>query len=86
MPQYSPDPILAAAAKTATLPPKGTPHGIALPGSQQPGYSAVYRHYRVGTGDILRTADPSVRLYPLCLCRALRLAGPLTSGADRDHV
>lgn len=68
MPQYSPDPILAVAAKAATLPPDGAPHGIAVPGSQQPGYSAVYRHYSVGAGDIVRTIDPAVRLISVCAC------------------
>jgi long-chain acyl-CoA synthetase len=61
MPPISPDPILAAAAKLPELPPPGVPHGVALPGSQKPGYTAVYRHYQNAARELPKTVDPAVR-------------------------
>lgn len=61
MVQYSPDPILAAVAKNSGLPPAGTPHGVIVPGSQQPGYTPIYRSQKVGTtGPLPKTLDPSI--------------------------
>ncbi|CCX31992.1 hypothetical protein FPQ18DRAFT_321625 [Pyronema domesticum] len=60
MAPISPDPALAAASKLAGVPAAGKPHGIALPNSKKPGYSAVYRNHLVGTGELIKTIDPSV--------------------------
>jgi hypothetical protein len=74
---YSPDPRLAAAAKASMAPPAGSPHAIPLPGSQKPGYSAVYRHWKVGTGPLVASIDPQVSVVflahaaPRALSRAL---------------
>jgi hypothetical protein len=60
MAPISPDPPLAAASKLVGVPAAGKPHGIALPNSKKPGYSAVYRNHLVGTGELIKTIDPSV--------------------------
>lgn len=54
------DPCVEVVRTYAQLPPPGTPHGVPVPGSQRPGHSAVYRHWRIGAGDLLSTADPEV--------------------------
>ncbi|KEF63462.1 long-chain acyl-CoA synthetase [Exophiala aquamarina CBS 119918] len=41
-------------------PPKGQPYSITLPGSEQPGRTAVYRHHKCRDG-LLETLDPAVR-------------------------
>ena len=55
------DPALVAAAKNALPVPPGVHHGIALPGSQKPGYTAVYRNYNVGSKPLPTTVDPKVK-------------------------
>lgn len=63
MPNYSPDPILAEAARKADNPPlPGKPHGVTVTGSQKPGYTSIYRHYGIGSGELLLTLDPKVGL------------------------
>ncbi|KAL8952710.1 MAG: hypothetical protein Q9222_001409 [Ikaeria aurantiellina] len=51
--------FLERAAQVAAPPPPGSPYSIALPGSNQPGRSAVYRHWRF-QDDLLKTLDPDV--------------------------
>lgn len=46
-------------------PPKGTPESVAVAGSEQPGRSKVYRHWKIGDGELLRTIDPNVRCLDL---------------------
>lgn len=41
-------------------PPKGQPYSVALPGSEKPGRSKVYRHWLCKDG-LLETLDPNVR-------------------------
>ncbi|KAK5136424.1 hypothetical protein LTR08_003069 [Meristemomyces frigidus] len=47
------------AAKLFPGPPPGAPHSIAVRGSQQPGRTPVYRHWRQTDG-VLSTLDPAV--------------------------
>ncbi|TGZ77728.1 long-chain-fatty-acid-CoA ligase/ protein binding protein [Ascodesmis nigricans] len=54
------DPALVAARKLAEPPAPGKPHGIPVPGSQQPGYSATYRHFRTGTKELPTTINPEI--------------------------
>ncbi|KAG5288071.1 long-chain-fatty-acid-CoA ligase [Histoplasma ohiense] len=44
----------------AQRPPKGTPECIALPGTERPGRSRIYRHWQSGSGELLKTLDPQV--------------------------
>ncbi|KAI1920049.1 medium-chain fatty acid-CoA ligase faa2 [Ophidiomyces ophidiicola] len=41
--------------------PKGTPDAVPIPGSEKPGRSKVYRHWKIGSGELLQTLDPKVR-------------------------
>ncbi|KAF2840289.1 long-chain-fatty-acid-CoA ligase/ protein binding protein [Patellaria atrata CBS 101060] len=53
---------ILAVQRAATLqppPPKGSPHGVALPGTKRDGRSAIYRHWRF-QDELLKTLDPSV--------------------------
>lgn len=43
-----------------TAVPHGAPYSVTVPGSQQPGRSAVYRHWRFKDGP-LKSLDPNVR-------------------------
>lgn len=56
----SSDPYLAAASRKNGCPPKGQPHGVIVPGSKRPGYTAVYRHHTIGVGELPKTVDPSI--------------------------
>jgi long-chain acyl-CoA synthetase len=56
----SPCLALEEAKKFRVPPPVGAAHSIALPGSAQPGRSAVYRHWRAKDG-VLVTLDPSIK-------------------------
>ncbi|KAL8712806.1 MAG: hypothetical protein Q9220_003014 [cf. Caloplaca sp. 1 TL-2023] len=51
--------FLERAKQIAAPPPPGSPYSVALPGSNQPGRSAVYRHWRF-QDDLLKTLDPDV--------------------------
>lgn len=42
-------------------PPVGSPYSVALPGSEKPGRSKVYRHWGFQDG-LLKTLDPKVSL------------------------
>ncbi|PGH05989.1 long-chain acyl-CoA synthetase [Blastomyces parvus] len=44
----------------AQRPPKGTPESVAIPGTEQPGRSRVYRHWNIGSGELMKTLDPEV--------------------------
>lgn len=46
----------------AQRPPKGIPECIALPGTERPGRSRIYRHWQSGSGELLKTLDPQVRV------------------------
>lgn len=55
------DPKLLAARKLAAPPPPGKPHGFAVEGSQEPGYSSIYRSWRAPkTGPLVHTINPEV--------------------------
>lgn len=53
-------PASEAAKPLRVPPPPGAVHSIAIPGSVQPGRSAVYRHWRSKDG-VLVTIDPTVK-------------------------
>ena len=40
-------------------PPAGGPYSVTVPGTEQPGRSAIYRHWRFRDG-LLKTLDPNV--------------------------
>ena len=42
-------------------PPPGSPYGVPIPGSERPGRSAVYRHWRFRDQPLLATFDPEVQ-------------------------
>ena len=42
-------------------PPDGSPYGVALPGSQRPNRSAIYRHHKFVDGPLLPSFDPAVQ-------------------------
>ena len=44
------------------LPSPGAPYSLAVLGSEQPGRSPVYRHFRFQNG-ILKSLDPNVSKY-----------------------
>lgn len=53
----------AAQAKINELiapPPPGTPHGVAIPGSERPNRSQIYRHWQFTNQPLLETLDPAV--------------------------
>ncbi|KAK2836887.1 hypothetical protein FQN49_006620 [Arthroderma sp. PD_2] len=54
-------PLKAAAMQYSQKPPKGTPESVAIPGSELPGRSKVYRHWKVGGAELPKTIDPNVR-------------------------
>jgi len=53
-------PSVLAAAQYVPAPPPGQPHSVAIPGTQQEGRSAIYRHWRF-QDKILTNLDPNVR-------------------------
>ncbi|KAL1958350.1 hypothetical protein VTO42DRAFT_4667 [Malbranchea cinnamomea] len=54
-------PHLVVARGFQQPPPKGSPESVALPGSEKPGRSKVYRHWKIGGGELLKTLDPNIR-------------------------
>lgn len=52
---------LQRAQELSVPPPRGQPYGVALPGSQVEGRSAVYRHWRFADKPLLAALDPKVR-------------------------
>jgi long-chain acyl-CoA synthetase len=73
------DPALATAAKFALPVAPGIPHGVALPGSQKPGYTAVYRNYKVGSKPLPTTVDPKVKIQLFVACFISRPSSHVTS-------
>lgn len=45
----------------STPPPAGAPHAVALPGTEKPNRSAIYRHWRFADQPLIETLDPAVR-------------------------
>ncbi|KAI9788181.1 MAG: hypothetical protein M1833_003114 [Piccolia ochrophora] len=61
------------AREISAPPPPGTPYSVTLPGSEQPGRSKVYRHWKFRDG-LLQTLDPTITtLHELFEATALRL-------------
>ncbi|CAL5872257.1 uncharacterized protein PFLUO_LOCUS6518 [Penicillium psychrofluorescens] len=56
---FSKPPHLAKAEELKQEPPKGTPYSVALPGSEKPGRSRVYRAWN-SQKELLQTLDPQV--------------------------
>lgn len=48
-------------AELARAPPEGSPQAVPLPGSETPGRSPIYRHWRFADKPLLTTMDPDVR-------------------------
>jgi len=42
-------------------PPPGSPYGVPIPGSERPGRSAIYRHWRFRDQPLLTTFDPEIQ-------------------------
>ncbi|KAM5471918.1 medium-chain fatty acid-CoA ligase faa2 [Microsporum audouinii] len=57
----SESPLRAAATEYSQRPPKGVPESVAVPNSELPGRSKVYRHWKVGSKELPKTIDPNVR-------------------------
>lgn len=57
------DPAIIQVKATRDIPPPGKPHGIALPGTSQPGRTPIYRHWRYVDG-LMETIDPNVSFFP----------------------
>lgn len=53
---------MAVVRQYTQAPPKGTPESVAIPGTEQPGRSKIYRHWKVGSGELMTTLDPKVRV------------------------
>ena len=51
--------VLDRAKQIYAPPPSGSPYSVALPNSELPGRSAVYRHWRFKDG-LLKSLDPNV--------------------------
>lgn len=51
--------FLDRAREISVPPPAGSPYGVPLPNSEQPGRSAVYRHWRF-QDELLKSMDPNV--------------------------
>lgn len=65
---------LARAEELRQEPPKGTPYSVAIPGTEQPGRSKVYRAWNL-QNELLKTLDPKVcaeDTRPQCLADLLR--------------
>jgi long-chain acyl-CoA synthetase len=57
---FSQPPHLAKAEELKQEPPKGTAYSVAIPGTQQPGRSRVYRAWNAQK-ELVKTLDPQVR-------------------------
>ncbi len=77
----------------ATPPPPGSPYAVPVPGSERPGRSAVYRHWRFQNGPLLERFDESeqtfhdlfensVARYPRQRCMGTRPWNPTTKTYD----
>ncbi|OAA70403.1 AMP-dependent synthetase/ligase [Cordyceps fumosorosea ARSEF 2679] len=58
---YNPATVAAAIEELGASPPPGKPHGIALPGTEKPNRSQIYRHWQFADRPLLETLDPAVR-------------------------
>jgi long-chain acyl-CoA synthetase len=47
----------------AKPPPAGSPYGLAVPGSERPGRTAIYRHHRFRDTELMTTVDPEIHSY-----------------------
>ncbi|KAI9843379.1 MAG: hypothetical protein M1838_002634 [Thelocarpon superellum] len=56
---FNPNPVTDKAKALAVPPPPGSPYSVPIPGSEQPGRSKIYRHWRSKDG-LLQTLDPTV--------------------------
>ncbi|KAF2861252.1 acetyl-CoA synthetase-like protein [Piedraia hortae CBS 480.64] len=48
------------AKRLAVPPPAGAPYSVSLPGTETPGRSPIYRHWRIKDESMLKTLDPTV--------------------------
>ena len=65
---FSQQPVhLARADELRQEPPKGSPYSVALPGTEEPGRSRIYRAYSAQE-ELVRTLDPQVRVGFSALC------------------
>ncbi|KAG6039371.1 hypothetical protein E4U41_002761 [Claviceps citrina] len=53
--------VAALQVELGAIPPPGSPYGVAVPGTERPGRSAVYRGWRFRDRDLLATYDPEIR-------------------------
>ncbi|KKZ61462.1 long-chain acyl-CoA synthetase [[Emmonsia] crescens] len=56
----SQSPVEANGLKYARPASNKNPGSVALPGTEQPGRSKIYRHWKVANGELLKTLDPHV--------------------------
>lgn len=56
---FSQPTYITRADELRSPPPKGTPYSVALPGSEKPGRSKVYRAWNMQK-ELLTTLDPQV--------------------------
>ncbi|EEH37634.1 long-chain-fatty-acid-CoA ligase [Paracoccidioides lutzii Pb01] len=57
---FSQNPMTTAGQAYAGPPPKGTPASVIIPGTEKPGRTPIYRHWKIGSGELLKTLDPLV--------------------------
>lgn len=74
---------LQRAVEFATPPPKGQPYSVPIPGSEAPGRTAVYRHWRFKDQPLLETLDPAV--HTPCTFKELRIRR-LTTLVDHNRT
>ncbi|OAA72040.1 AMP-dependent synthetase/ligase [Akanthomyces lecanii RCEF 1005] len=58
---YNPAAVAAYIEELGAPPPPGKPHGVALPGTEKPNRSQIYRHWQFADRPLLETLDPAVR-------------------------
>ncbi|KAH7320920.1 hypothetical protein B0I35DRAFT_407944 [Stachybotrys elegans] len=56
-----PQDIQAYLKRVSEPPPPGSPYGVPLPGSERPGRSAIYRHWRFRDQPLATSIDPEVQ-------------------------
>lgn len=65
---------LSRAEELRQEPPKGTPYSVAIPGTERPGRSKIYRAWNL-QNELLKTLDPKVwaeDAHPQCFADLLR--------------
>ena len=70
--------VVTLSAEIARPPPPGAPYSVSLEGSELPGRSQVYRHWRFKDA-LLETLDPEVRSPLIALTRVSLLPEDLHS-------